>query len=1038
MSQPNPSFRYPLLLVFLLRQIIRPKLAALLFSMTAFPALLCAQETGVIVGKVFKPGTGEYVRYAEVRVAGTALMTESDREGAYTLTGVPAGNATVTVAYTGYETASATVLVAAGKTVARDFDLLAQQRGDSKVLHLETFVVSAEVEGQAKSIQNQKRSMNIGEHVSSDQFGDVVDGNVGEFLKHLPGVELEYVQFDARGPRLRGLDPQYVGVTLDGVKLASADAFNVSPGTDNAGTEGSRAFGFDAISLSSIDSVEVFKNLSADLDADAPAGTINLRTKRAFDRKGRRISYALSASTNSEEFHLRKTSGPGDSKTFKTRPAGTLEFSDTFFNQRLGVVLNYNYSSIYNEFQQSSVTTVNRQATVADPRAAVPQTLTFTDGPKITERETISFRVDYKVTPTLSVGLNTTIANYYATWDNRQFRFVSSTNNNAAQRLTVIGDDPMVSFSTSAASAASLTLVGGGADKFTDSLSLLPSVDWKPTPNLTLEGRFGWSESDNQYRALSEGKASSTAVSALNGIQYTARRSSINSSDWRITQTGGPDWGNHANFINPKVVDEGRSDFNEVYTGGLDLTWKKSVFGLPAFFKTGIKSREEYRKFTDRRDWLVYSYVGPGGGATGSFASIPTADPIDMSGLDNYFPSLSGLPPAYAGRTFAADLFNSHPEYFIGDPASQTADRYYTSFIANNRNIYERVDAGYFMGNVRIKKLQIQAGLRYEKTSDELTQPTRRTNAQMIAAGFPVNAATGRATTIQGLQYQFQSLPNNVRPNEYDHLFASVALRYAITPNLIAQAGAHEAINRPPLTVISGVTSYNDTSLLIQTPNPGLLPEESRNYSTKLTYYTPSSGTVSAGVFQIDVEGLRVDFDRPPGTWFEEFPDIDRNVYGAYSVRSTVNSQNARRFRGLELEYQQALTFLPSFLKSTSVYANYTRNYADIRRGGVAPHQINGGGSFRYKRFSIRGGAKWTDDTPWTNTAGSVRFRKERIVTDLDASFVINKWATFSISGRDVGNVGLELIEKRDGLRDELAVKDMYGALWTFSIKGSF
>jgi iron complex outermembrane receptor protein len=996
-----------------------------------------AQETGSITGRVFKPGTGEYVRDAEVRLSGTDQVVGTDREGNYTLINVPAGSATVTTSFTGYKTATATVTVAAGETATQNFDL--HQSGLDETVVLEKYQVNAIAEGQAKAIQNQRRSMLIGEHVSSDEFGDVVEGNVGEFLKHLPGVDLEYVQFDARGPRMRGLDPQYVGVTMDGVKLASADAFNATVGSDNQGTEGSRAFGFESISLSNVDAVEVFKNLSADLDADAPAGAINLRSKRAFDRPGRRVSYSVSASASSEEFHLNKTSGPLDDKQYKARPSGSFEYSDVFFKKRLGIVFTYNNSSLYNEFQQFSMTTVNRAPTATDPRLAVPQTLTFTDGPKISDRVTYGFRFDYKLSPTFSFGVNTTLSNYHAYWDNRQFRFVTSTNNATAGtgRQTVLGEDPMIRFTTSSATGTSLTLTGDGADKFTDSISVLPSFDWKPTKTLTIEGRFGWSESDNQYRGTAEGKARSTSVNPLAGIQYTAERSAVDSGDWVLTQTGGSDWGNVANYLNPRISEEGRSDYNEIYTGGIDATWKKPVFGLPAFFKTGIRSREEYRKFTDLRNWLSYSYIGPGGGPTGSFASIPLTDPINLSGLDSSFASLSGLPPGFADRSLAANSYNEHPEHWIPNAAAQTPDNYYSAFIANNRNIKERVDAAFLMGNIAIKKLQLQAGVRFEKTTDELTQPTRRTTDELTAAGFPFNPATGRATTIPGLQYQFQSLPAYVKETEYDHTFLSAAAKYPITTNLIAMVGVHEAIRRPELTALSGVTQYNETNLLIQAPNPGLLPEESTNVSAKLSYYLSPTGSLSVGVFQIDVDGLFMDTDYPPGTWEEEFPDIDPIEYADYTVRTRANSNAKRTFRGMEIEYRESLTFLPSALRRSSIYASYLRNYADVRRGGMAPHQFKLGGTLNYKRFTAGADLNWTDDTPWGNAAGAIQYRGDRMQVDVRAQYVINRWATLVVSARDLNNVGQELFEFRNG-REEMTRKDIYGTMWTFSVKGLF
>ncbi len=106
----------------------------------------------------------------------------------------------------------------------------------------QAFTVSSEREGNAKAIMAQRRNMNITTSVSSDIFGDVTDGNVGEFLKYLPGVDLDYVESEARGPRLGGMDGQYVGVSFDGMRTASADA-------NRGGGDASRATSFEGFSI---------------------------------------------------------------------------------------------------------------------------------------------------------------------------------------------------------------------------------------------------------------------------------------------------------------------------------------------------------------------------------------------------------------------------------------------------------------------------------------------------------------------------------------------------------------------------------------------------------------------------------------------------------------------------------------------------------------------------------------------------------------------------------------------------------------------
>ena len=251
------------------------------------PLLAFAQtNTGTITGRVYNPARGEYVRNAQIRVEGTNLSAVSEDGGVYRISGVAPGNVTLVVTFTGYQSITAAVSVAAGASATRDFDLtsaLDAQPAGSTPLKLQAFTVSSEREGNAKAIMQQRNSMDITNTVASDVFGDVAEGNVGEFLKHLPGVELDLVQGEVRTIRLRGLDSEYTQVTLDGVSLASADA--------NAGAAGNaRAFSFEQVSLASMESIEVSKTISADVDANAPAGTINLKTKRAFDRSGRRVS----------------------------------------------------------------------------------------------------------------------------------------------------------------------------------------------------------------------------------------------------------------------------------------------------------------------------------------------------------------------------------------------------------------------------------------------------------------------------------------------------------------------------------------------------------------------------------------------------------------------------------------------------------------------------------------------------------------------------------------------------------------------------
>src|SRR5215510_12081665 len=95
---------------------------ALICSLTAliFLPFAQAQSTGTIEGRVFNPATGEYVRNAEVRVQGTETVAYSEDGGRFLIPNVPAGDATLVVSYTGYQTATVRVPVTGGSVATRD------------------------------------------------------------------------------------------------------------------------------------------------------------------------------------------------------------------------------------------------------------------------------------------------------------------------------------------------------------------------------------------------------------------------------------------------------------------------------------------------------------------------------------------------------------------------------------------------------------------------------------------------------------------------------------------------------------------------------------------------------------------------------------------------------------------------------------------------------------------------------------------------------------------------------------------------------
>ncbi|HYC70535.1 MAG TPA: TonB-dependent receptor [Opitutaceae bacterium] len=1001
-------------------------------SLTAAPLLRAQMAGGTVIGQVYNPATKEYVRNAEVRVDGSDIVAVTGDGGFFRLTGVPAGEATVTVSYVGYPAQSQKVNVTAGETATRDFELTAQgaQQASGDAIQLEAYVVSSEREGNSKAIASQKRNMNVTTSVASDIFGDVTDGNIGEFLKYLPGVDVDYVESETRGPRLGGMDAQYVGVSFDGVRLASADA-------NRTGDLGG-ATSFEAFSISSVESIEIHRTTSSDMDADSPAGTINLKTRRAFDRKGRRIGYNFSVNLNSEEFTWDKTYGPAGNERLKMRPNYSLEYSDSFLNNRLGIVASMSHADSYTEQYRHNMT-YNFTTTATDTRPQVITALNFKDGAKNIVKDTYTVTADFKATERLVLS-TTYIYNFaLGQFFNREFTF------NTGGRSSSVGDGVNNVRTNGTASGRNSAIGGGSASKKTHTVTIFPRFELK-LDNWTFDGGMSYSRSFNNYEALEEGHARSTDVNSIVS-DWNATRANHDSYEWTIQQTAGPDWFNLANRTNPRITNEGRMARTELWSGDLNARWVVPGLKMPTVLKFGGKWAEDNRNNTNETSALTYSYIGPGGNilnpngtitTTGSFAGyvLPTDWSTGKSNILTVKDLQGNVRPSGIPRpddTYLAQLFAEHPEYFVN---TMSADNYYNAFIAPHRRMTRTVTAAYTMADVRVNpKIAVRAGVRWEDTESEFKEPNARTSDEVRAAGFAVS--NGRATTIPGLFYQFQERPRTTRVSSYDNLFPMVSVKYDITDRLQFHTGFNKAISRPPVDHLTGAWIVNDDIGLITAPNPNLLPEYSKNFAARLAYYFEPAGQLSVTVTQNNIRNLR---EERTGT-AEEFGLGDDPVYGGYDFRTRFNVANPVRFRNLEVAWGQTLPFSSELLRNITLNMAYSRSYASQRRNNLLPHRFTTSLGWRYKKFSTRLGFVWRDDTDDTSDTNN-RFRRHDAKLDWGGEYRINSKVSLYWQGRNIFNGGQTWMQgPRDLEQGEAAavrVYENYGANWNFGVKGTF
>ena len=999
---PTPAFVRGLRLPFL--QCAIACLVALLGSSLAFAQ--APAGTGTIVGRIFNPATQEYVRNAELSIAGSNLVTYSADDGSYTLTGVPAGEVTLNVTYTGYETAAARLNVGAGLTASRDFELKGAvyqsgAKNTGQVVQLDQFVVSSEREGNAKAIMEQRAAVNFKSVVASDNFGDLTGGTVGEFIKYLPGVVMDYVDSDARTARISGLEPRYASVTVDGMNMASAG--NVS--FDGA----SRQFEFEQASINGTEAIEISKTTTASMDADSPAGRINMRSRSAFDRKRREITATLSMTGNEYSWALKKTPGPYEGDDYKVRPGFVFSYAEAF-KERFGIQLTIGANTVATE--QSGVT---HAFNYAAGRSPLITQITFRDAPKLSERASFNLTSDYKISPYLSFSLRTSGSHFDDGTNNRQILFVV----NQAQIAPGSSLTEMTALTTANANTR-IQINTSRRNKVNNTATFTPKLEFK-RGDLTVTTGAGYSRGRTAYEQITQGYFQNVST-RLTRMSWAGRRSSTTSGDWTMTQLSGLPWTNPASFNRSdafanNITTNPQAGENKLWVGYLDAKKTINVFDLPVQIGAGWKTKLSVYDL-EKDASLQWTYVGAANNQLAPTTLLPTVTryPYDPKTGGNVSSLGIPLPDVYT----TLDQYLATPSWF-----SPTMPNNYIQENFTSKSVKEQVDAGYVEGNTRWRALRLNLGVRQERTR------IVGKSADIIPAA-EVRRATGitNQNAVEFIDYQYRHGQRSSNYGAYDNTFLSGGAKWGITKNLNAQFAASQSIGRPGYNNLAGVITIDDANRTVRIPNPDLKPETSDKYFASLQYYLEPAGTLSVSGFRLFVDNMG---SAVTNISAEEAGYANDPEYSGYTFLRPSNAPGTRRIDGVEIEYSQQLVFLPRALRGFSVFGSLTRTRADQRIINHVPKSANGGIRYGNQRLNAQLRCTWSAPRLIAQSAAEEQWQYERLMFDFSGGFKINQTYEITVSGRNILNEPIEQFANEPGL---MRVVNRYGAAWTIGVRG--
>ncbi len=974
------------------------------------------ENTGTLQGRVLNERSAQYVEGARISIDGTSLVTLTDAEGNFRLTQVPAGAVKVQTFYTGLPRDLRSAEITAGKATELNITLVAQPMRDD-VVQLGEFKVSTsrEMDASALAINEQRFAPNIKQVVSTEQFGNVAEGNTAEFLKFLPGITISYTGGNARGISIDGVPSDYVPVTIDGFNLASAD-----------GGRTNRTVMADMVSINNLSRIEVLNTPTPESPASALAGTVNMVTRSSFERAKPLFQSNVYFSMRDNAKSFSKVPGAKPSPSRNIYPGFDFSYSAPV-NKKFGFSISAGASTSYSAQDRSQASW--RGTLLPSAGTAFPIT-DFTkpylssyrveDQPKITTRRSLAGSLDFKLSDNdrISVGI------LYSSFD-VQFTLHSLTFNPGAVQAGGFSS----TFVRGVAGAGNVSMIHNERNRFNS--TFMPSVVWKHQgPDWKADLGMAYSSATDKNRDVNQGY-----FRAVNAIR---RGLTVSFDDVTYLRPGTITVKNAAGSeVNPYLISDyaltsatsqqnATHDTQKTAYGSVS---RKLYTKVPVTLKAGFSLQEGVRDITD--DSATYNYVGADRIANttavvGDDALAPFLDPFFSQRVLPF-----GFPASQAPSNRKVwGHYTAQPTYFTTNANTTARNRVATSKFARERVVapYVRTDFSFLD-----QRLKIVAGVRGEKTMILANGPLR--NPQINANGIERGSTTEKT---------------------YDKLFPSLNASYEIRENWIGRLAAYESIGRPDYNQYAGGLTLPDTSAgdsatnRIVVNNVDINPWAAKSLVLRLEHYFQGVGVVSVAAFRRDVRNFFGSTVQSATPEFLATNGLDPNAYGRYGVSTQFNLPGSVRFEGVSFNYRQSLTFLRHWARGFEVFANGTSQRAVGDTGGnfagYIPRSGSAGLSFTREKYNLRINLNHRGRTRLNPVAagasiepGTFNWQPPSTFVDVIGEFNIRKNLSVYANLRNVTDQGAttETYGPSTPRNARFFQTTKYGSLWTFGVNWS-
>ena len=900
---------------------------ALRTSIIAVTAAIAAPAAaGELRGTVVDASNTIALQAAEVRIVELGRVGTTARDGGFVFADIPPGTYTIEASYVGApavretvavpEVGTATITLALGGADAREILVVGQSAN------------------QASALSRKRAADGVSDVLTRDAIGQFPDQNVAESLRRLPGVNVLNDQGEGRFVSIRGLDPELNSTSLNGVRLPA-------PESDV------RSVALDVVSSDIIESIEIKKSLTPDMDGDTIGASIEIETTSAFDRQKNLLTAKAEGSYNEYADHI--------------SPKGSVDFAFRL-SDNFGVSGGLSYYR--RKFETDNIEADDWEDVGAGPFAT---TIEYRDYDVERERISATLGFDARAGDSTELYLRGTWSQFddleyrrRTTFDLGDFEDDGPTSQNGA--ISTFDDDD---------------------EEFTVERDIKDRFERQKIQSVAFGGESDWGTWFADY-SLSWAKSSEKESGSIDPAQFER---DFDGDGLVVTF----DHGNprvplySVSGATPAFFDPAEYELNDIEESLLsdaqDEEWaakfdlgREFVSGAGVFtVQGGFKGR--WREKSYDKEARFWEYDGPGDFTLADVLGEQTYRLTDMQPVASY--------------TGATEFLRAN----MADFELQEIDSQFDSSVEDYR-VDEDVMAGYLLGRWEGGPLRAIGGVRYEHTSNAIfgnIVTLFEEDATLPGGG----TATDDTVVVAPVMIE----------KDYDHWLPSLNLRFEAAPDVILRAAGYRSIVRPKLSKLAprfAVEVNDDDEREGEFGNPALQPYEAWNFDASAEYYMSSNGAITGAFFYKDVKNFIVDAEvDTPGTF---------NGIAFDEAVIPINGPSAEIW-GVELGFSQSFAFLPGMLSGLIVQANYTYtdatglvpdgsftspetvdSYREITLPSSAKHTLNGVLGYEKGPVSLRLAGTYRDKylDELGGSPDSDRYVDDHFQLDLSAKFRLN------------------------------------------------